>query len=103
MVPDLVCIGRLGWHASEFLDAYVDSGGLNGKVSVLSNSVSDTELADFYAHAEFTLYLSRYEGWGLPIGESIAFGKVPIAADNSSIRKSVVKRPSTFLPTTSMH
>ncbi|NKB92516.1 MAG: hypothetical protein GKR85_09630, partial [Candidatus Nanopelagicales bacterium] len=45
VVPDLVCIGRLGWHASEFLDAYLDSGGLNGKVSVLSNSVSDTELA----------------------------------------------------------
>ena len=98
VVPDLVCIGRLGWHASEFLDAYVDSGGLNGKVSVLSNSVSDTELAEFYAHAEFTLYLSRDEGWGLPIGESIAFGKVPIAADNSSIRE-VGGEAAVYVPT----
>ena len=52
----------------------------------------------FYAHAEFTLYLSRYEGWGLPIGESIAFGKVPIAADNSSIRE-VGGEAAVYVPT----
>jgi glycosyltransferase involved in cell wall biosynthesis len=87
VVPDLVCIGRLGWHASEFLDEYIATSGLGGKVSVLSNSVSDEELAEFYSHAEFTLYPSRYEGWGLPVGESIAFGKVPVVADNSSLRE----------------
>jgi len=84
-VPDLVCIGRLGWHASEFLREYVTTGGLNGKVSLLSSSVSDEELARFYDHAEFTVYPSRYEGWGLPVSESLAFGKVPVAARNSSI------------------
>ena len=87
VVPDLVCIGRLGWHASEFLDEYIATSGLGGKVSVLSNSVSDGELAEFYSNAEFTLYPSRYEGWGLPVGESIAFGKVPVVADNSSLRE----------------
>ena len=87
VVPDLVCIGRLGWHASEFLDEYITTCGLGGKVSVLSNSVSDEELAEFYWHADFTLYPSRYEGWGLPVGESIAFGKVPVVADNSSLRE----------------
>ncbi|MDB0018655.1 glycosyltransferase family 4 protein [bacterium] len=87
VVPDLVCIGRLGWHTSEFLDEYIATSGLGGKVSVLSNSVSDEELAEFYSHAEFTLYPSRYEGWGLPVGESIAFGKVPVVADNSSLRE----------------
>ena len=87
IIPDLVCIGRLGWHASEFLDEYVASAGLNGKISVLSDSVSDDLLAQFYAHAEFTIYPSRYEGWGLPIAESIAFGKVAIVADNSSLRE----------------
>ena len=84
-VPDLVCIGRLGWHASDFLREYVTTGGLDGKVSLLSSSVSDEELARFYDHAEFTVYPSRYEGWGLPVSESIAFGKVPVAARNSSI------------------
>lgn len=84
-LPDLVCIGRLGWHAEEFLEPYVATRGLDGQVSLLSNSVSDAEIADFYAHAEFTIYPSAYEGWGLPISESLAFGKVVIAARNSSL------------------
>ena len=84
-VPDLVCVGRLGWHADEFLDAYVRTGGLGGKVSVLSSSVPDAELAAFYAHADFTVYPSRYEGWGLPVSESLAFGRLPVVADNSSL------------------
>ena len=84
-VPDLVCIGRLGWHANEFLYEYVTTHGLDGKVSLLSTSVTDEELARFYAHAQFTVYPSRYEGWGLPVSESIAFGKLPIVASNSSL------------------
>ncbi len=84
-IPDLVCVGRLGWHSAEFLSEYVASAGLGGKISVLSTSVPDAELARFYAHAEFTVYPSRYEGWGLPVSESIAFGKVAVVADNSSL------------------
>lgn len=84
-LPDLVCIGRLGWHAEEFLEPYVATRGLDGRVSLLSNSVSDAEIADFYAHAEFTIYPSAYEGWGLPISESLAFGKVVVSARNSSL------------------
>ena len=86
-VPDLVCIGRLGWNADAFLHEYVATGGLAGKVSVLSSSVSDADLARFYRHAEFTVYPSRYEGWGLPVSESLAFGRLPVVADNSSLRE----------------
>ncbi len=84
-VPDLVCIGRLGWNSNEFIDQYLATGGLGGKVSVLSTSVSDADLASFYEHCEFTIYPSRYEGWGLPVSESIAFAKLPIVANNSSL------------------
>ena len=84
-VPDLVCVGRLGWNADAFLEEYVATQGLSGKVSVLSNSVTDEELARFYANAQFTIYPSRYEGWGLPVSESLAFGKVAIVANNSSL------------------
>jgi len=84
-VPDLVCVGRLGWNSNEFIDKYIATSGLEGKVSVLSTSVSDDDLTDFYQHCEFTVYPSNYEGWGLPVSESIAFGKVPVAANNSSI------------------
>lgn len=84
-VPDLVCVGRLGWNSNEFIDKYLATGGLGGKVSVLSTNVSDADLAVLYQHCDFTVYPSNYEGWGLPVSESIAFGKVPVTANNSSI------------------
>ena len=84
-LPDLVCIGRLGWHADEFLHEYVMTNGLGGRVSVLTGSVPDADLARFYAHADFTVYPSRYEGWGLPVSESLAFGRLPVVAHNSSL------------------
>lgn len=96
-VPDLVCIGRLGWHADEFLRTYVETGGLGGKVSLLSTSISDPELAAFYANAEFTVYPSRYEGWGLPVSESLAFGKVPVVARNSSLAEAGGELASYFV------
>ena len=86
-VPDLVCIGRLGWHANEFLKEFTYSKGLDGKVAMLTGSVTDAELAMFYTKCEFTFYPSNYEGWGLPVSESIAFGKVAVVADNSSLRE----------------
>ena len=84
-VPDLVCVGRLGWHSDAFLAEYVATHGLDGKVSILTNSLSDEALAAVYAHCEFTVYPSRYEGWGLPVSESLAFGKVAVTARNSSL------------------
>jgi glycosyltransferase involved in cell wall biosynthesis len=86
-VPDLVCVGRVGWHANEFLKKYTFTKGLNGKVAILTGSVTDADLAALYSNAEFTFYPSNYEGWGLPVSESIAFGKVPVVADNSSLRE----------------
>ena len=86
-VPDLLCVGRLGWNATPFLRAMVRSHGLDGKVHLLSTGVNDADLAALYAHAQFTVYPSRYEGWGLPVSESLAFGVLPIVADNSSLRE----------------
>ena len=33
----------------------------------------------------FSIYISQYEGWGLPIGESLWFGKPVISVNNSSL------------------
>lgn len=84
-VPDLVCIGRLGWHADEFLSNFQATHGLSGKIHLLTTNTSDQVLANFYRHCDFTIYPSRYEGWGLPVSESISFGKLPIVANNSSL------------------
>ena len=83
-VPYLVCVGRLGWRAEEFLFACQDSDFLHGKIKLLSD-ISDNELVALYANCLFTIYPSFYEGWGLPVGESLGLGKVCITSNLTSL------------------
>ena len=46
---------------------------------------TDGQLAYLYRKCLFTVYPSEYEGWGLPVGESLWFGKNVIAARNTSM------------------
>lgn len=46
---------------------------------------SDTELKFLYKGALFTVYPSLYEGWGLPIGESLWHGKLCVTSNTSSM------------------
>ena len=52
---------------------------------MIMNDVSDDELGWLYRNCLFTVYPSLYEGWGLPIGESLSFGKLCIASDSPSM------------------
>ena len=47
--------------------------------------VDDQKLADRYRHASFTVYPSRYEGFGLPILESMAHGKPCVCGSNGAL------------------
>jgi glycosyltransferase involved in cell wall biosynthesis len=86
-VPDLVCVGRMGWNAFEFLEQYAITEGLGGRIHLLTDSVSDARLAALYRDCLFTVYPSRYEGWGLPIAESLDMGKPVVSTSNSSLRE----------------
>lgn len=46
---------------------------------------NDTELAYLYRHCRFTVYPSLYEGWGLPIGESLWHGKLCATSNCSAM------------------
>lgn len=83
-VPTLVCVGRNGWRAEEFLNNLVATNYLNSKVKTLSD-ISDLELAKLYESSMFSVYPSLYEGWGLPVGESLAKGKICVTCRNSSL------------------
>jgi len=85
-VPKLVCVGRYGWRAEEFIRTIVASDGLGKKIEILSE-VSDEELEELYANCLFTIYPSFYEGWGLPVTESLARGKVCVSSYTSSLRE----------------
>jgi glycosyltransferase involved in cell wall biosynthesis len=49
----------------------------------LLNRPTDYELSQLYKHAMFTVFPSLYEGWGLPVGESLWHG-VPCITSNCS-------------------
>lgn len=82
--PKLVCVGGKGWLNAEVHETIARHQLLRRKV-VLLHDVGDGELALLYRDCAFTLYPSFYEGWGLPITESLCRGKVPAASNTSSM------------------
>jgi glycosyltransferase involved in cell wall biosynthesis len=83
-VPTLVFAGRIGWMVSDLLQQIENSRNLGGKLVLVSNA-DDAALVALYRGARFTLFPSLYEGWGLPVSESLAFGKVCLASSSSSV------------------
>ncbi len=48
---------------------------------------SDAELQNLYTHAFCTVYMPHYEGFGLPVLESLAYGKTTIVSDIAVFRE----------------
>ncbi|MDP8996054.1 MAG: glycosyltransferase family 4 protein [Pseudomonadota bacterium] len=82
--PFLVLVGKWGQGAEEIRAKLNGSEALKRGVLVI-NSASDQLLASLYRRCLFTIYLSLYEGWGLPIGESLWFGKRVLASNISAM------------------
>lgn len=83
-LPKTVIIGRKGWRADNIYDIINTDPDTKQKIIFLEN-ISDEELAWFYMNCRFTVYPSFYEGWGLPVAESIAYGKTCLASNTSSM------------------
>ena len=81
-VPTLVFAGKAGWLTADLMQQLENAEYLGGKI-LFVDQPTETQLAALYQHCLFTLYPSLYEGWGLPVTESLCFGK-PVAASNSS-------------------
>ena len=84
-IPTLICVGKIGWNSEEFQERLRATNNLDGKIVLRSEGVTDSELAQLYRNAAFTIYPSNYEGWGLPVSESLMFGTPVVAANNSSL------------------
>lgn len=82
--PVLVCVGRFGWRSEEFIRDVVATNNLSGKI-IIKSDVSDEELDELYDRCLFTIYPSLYEGWGLPISESLGKGKLCVCSNTSSM------------------
>lgn len=83
-VPDLVFVGRPGWRVKPLMALIDETDRLGGRVHLI-HGLSDAELGAVYEGALFTAFTSLVEGWGLPVGESLAHGVPCVATNVSSI------------------
>jgi glycosyltransferase involved in cell wall biosynthesis len=83
-IPRLVCVGKAGWHSEAALSLLQHAPELQRHVVLLSR-ISDQELDALYDRCQFTVYNSHYEGWGLPITEALAHGKIVLTARHSAL------------------
>ena len=80
----LVIAGRRGWNCDSFLDYLRGTANLDGHITWLDNP-TDAELEWLYRQCLFSIFPSMYEGWGLPVGESLWFGKRCLASNKGAI------------------
>lgn len=80
----LVLAGMQGWKLEQ-LDSALSAAGAWRERIVMTGFVEDADLSALYSDAVCFVYLSRYEGFGLPPLEAMACGTPVISANNSSL------------------
>lgn len=83
-LPKLVFAGGYGWLNNDFDKLMQATGQLGGWAEIIP-APSDNILAFLYRNCLFTITASFYEGWGLPIGESLAYGKTAVVSETSAM------------------
>ena len=95
-LPMLVLVGRdeLGLAATDDVAALqaVD------RIALLSD-VNDAELDRLYRDCLFTAFPSRMEGYGLPVADSLAYGKLPVVSNLGPFHDYAGDLPFYFDPT----
>lgn len=84
LVP-LVIVGRQGWNSGDLINMIQGAEQLHPEYIKLLTDVSDADLDWLYRNASFSVYPSLYEGWGLPVAESLARGKFCLVSSSSSM------------------
>ena len=75
-MPDLVFAGKIGWLTTDLMQQLGNAG---------IESPPEADLASLYRHCLFSVFPSLYEGWGLPVTESLSFGKTVAASNRAAI------------------
>ena len=85
-VPYLLFVGRIGYFI-------IDTTQLRRKLLdrrireriIPAGNLNDADLSYAYSRCLFTVFPSFYEGWGLPVEESLVHGKFCLASNSSSM------------------
>lgn len=80
----------IGTYNIEYFSNILDNKGLSYK---FYNNIDDNSLTKLYLQSSLILFLSTYEGFGMPIIEGQSFG-LPVIASNLSVFQNEVIRDS---------
>jgi glycosyltransferase involved in cell wall biosynthesis len=85
-IPHLILVGRVDdfVFGTRSIRAKLRDPGFRQRV-IIAGNLNDRDLAEVYRRCLFTVFASLYEGWGLPVEESLAHGKFCVTSKSSSI------------------
>jgi glycosyltransferase involved in cell wall biosynthesis len=83
-VPDLVFAGRVVGNVAAMFGTLPGHDALLEHIHIVDEP-DDDQLNALYQNCLFTVFPSLYEGWGLPVTESLSFGKTVAASNRASI------------------
>jgi hypothetical protein len=95
--PYLLCVGKPGYLFDAPQNFVKSRPHLESRIRFLEG-IDDPSLASLYAGATFSVYPSFYEGWGLPVTESLCFGKAVASSNTSSLPEAGGKIAQYFDP-----
>ncbi len=81
----LLLVGTKGWKYDELLENINDVNDIH-----YFGSANDQELLSFYKNALGLIYISLYEGFGLPVIEAMKFG-LPVICSNLGASKEIAE------------
>ncbi len=81
----LVLVGTKGWNTESIVEALNEQGVDHRARVVFAGYVPDSDLAALYSGALAFVYMSLYEGFGLPPLEAMQCGTPVIASNTSSL------------------
>lgn len=82
-LPPIVIAGKKGWLVDDLIYLITNDPVISKKFIFVQPT--DKELAWLYQNCLFTLFPSFYEGWGLPVAESLFNGKLCLSSNSSSM------------------
>jgi len=78
-----IIIGKKGWNSDEVFE--IVENNKNGEKVIFKDYISEEEKFTILSKAQCLLFLSRYEGFGIPILEALYCNTPAIVLNNSSL------------------
>lgn len=88
----LVLSGRTGWLMEHFLEKIPK---MAEKGVYITDYIEDGDLPNLYRHAEFFVFASIYEGFGIPPLEAMAVG-CPVVCSDLEVSKEILKDQAVY-------